>query len=121
MNTLKILGFVMISMTVLNTGCYYDEILPPVVEGEVSYANDMQPFFDTKCVACHVTGSSVPLALDAGVSYDNIIDGGYVNVEDPSASVLYVKMLPGQSMEQYATDTERAMTLAWIEQGALNN
>lgn len=121
MNALKILGFIMVSMLVLNTGCYYDTILPPVVDQEVSYSNDMQPFFNAKCVACHTAGSGVPLALDEGDSYDNLINGGYINTDDPSASSLYVKITPGQSMEQYATDTERALTLAWIEQGALNN
>jgi len=119
-NKLRFLGIGLVLLTTLNTGCYYDKVLPPKVETEVSYANDMQPFFDASCTGCH-NGTGVPLNLLPDVSYDAIISGGYVNTDDASASNLYVKILPGASMETYASDAERAMTLAWIEQGANNN
>ncbi len=119
-NKLRFLGIGLVLLTTLNTGCYYDKVLPPKVETEVSYANDMQTFFDASCTGCH-NGTGVPLNLLPDVSYDAIISGGYVNTDDASASNLYVKILPGASMETYASDAERAMTLAWIEQGANNN
>lgn len=119
-NKLRFLGIGLVLLTTLNTGCYYDKVLPPKVETEVSYANDMQAFFDASCTDCH-NGTGVPLNLLPDVSYDAIISGGYVNTDDASASNLYVKILPGASMETYASDAERAMTLAWIEQGANNN
>lgn len=121
-NTFRFLGISLILLMTLNTGCYYNKTpLPPEPEGDISYSQQIQPFFDTKCVVCHTAGTGVPLDLEASVSYDNLINGNYINTDDPSASVLYVKMLPGQSMEQYANDNERALTLKWIEQGALNN
>ena len=92
-NKLRFLGIGLVLLTTLNTGCYYDKVLPPKVETEVSYANDMQPFFDASCTGCH-NGTGVPLNLLPDVSYDAIISGGYVNTDDASASNLYVKILP---------------------------
>lgn len=115
------LGFTIVVLLLISTGCKYDTVLPPVVEEEVSYSTDMQSFFDSKCIECHKPDTGIPLNLEADVSYENLISGAYVNTEDPSASTLYIKLSPGQSMEQYANDSERAMTFAWIEQGALNN
>ena len=121
-NTFRFLGLGLILLMTLNTGCYYNKTpLPPEPEGDISYAQQMQPFFDANCIACHTAGTGIPLDLEASVSYDNLINGNYINTDDPSASVLYVKIAPGQSMEQYATDNDRAVTLKWIEQGALNN
>ena len=117
---LKTLAFGLMFYLVFNTGCYYDKVLPPEPEGTISYSQDMQPFFDAKCVRCH-NGGGVPLNLEASVSYAELFFGDYLNIQDPAASELYVKISPGNSMEQYATDTERAMTLRWIEQGAKNN
>jgi len=119
-NKIRFLGIGLVLLTTLNTGCYYDKVLPPKVEQEVSYANDMQPFFDAMCTGCH-DGTAAPLNLLPDVSYDAIISGGYVNTDDASASIFYVKIIPGGSMESYASEAERALTLAWIEQGAKNN
>lgn len=116
----KALGISLVLAMMLNTGCQSDKVLPPVIDEEISYANDMQPFFDANCADCH-NGTGIPLNLLADVSYDALIDGDYIDTNDASASFLYVKMAPGQSMESYASDAERAMTLAWIEQGAKNN
>ncbi len=86
----------------------------------VFFATDMQPFFDKSCVgSCH-NGGGIPLDLSPGVSYDAIINGGYIS-SPATNSKLYTKLLPGESMAQYATNAERDMTLDWIEQGALNN
>jgi hypothetical protein len=105
----------------LNSGCYYDKVYTPEPEGDISYSKDIQPFFDGSCVGCHSAGTGIPLNLETTVSYDNLINGGYISTGDPSSSVLYVKIAPGGSMETYATDNERALTLKWIEQGAKNN
>ena len=121
-NRFTFLGLCLILMTSLNTGCYYNKTpLPPEPEGDISYSQQIQPIWNDNCVACHKAGTGVPLDLEEAVSYDNIIDGDYVNLDDPSASVLYVKIVPGQSMAQYANDNQRALVLKWIEQGALNN
>lgn len=116
----KALGISLVLAMMLNTGCQSDKVLPPVIEGDVSYASDMQPYFDASCTGCH-NGTGIPLNLLPDVSYDEIISNEMVDTNDASASVLYVKIMPGGSMEAYADEVQRAMTLKWIEQGALNN
>ena len=121
-NRFTFLGLCLILMTTLNTGCYYNKTpLPPAPEGDISYSADIQPIWNDNCVACHQTGTGVPLDLQADNSYNNLINEGYINTDDPSASILYIKITPGQSMDQYATDNQRLVILTWIEQGALNN
>jgi hypothetical protein len=104
------------------TSCYYEDVVAIEVEipvDEISYAADIQPFFDVKCNACHA-GSFAP-NLSEPVSYNEIINNNWVIVDDPASSPLYLSIIPGGSMEQYATPNERALLLAWIEQGAMNN
>ena len=121
-NRFTFLGLCLILMTSLNTGCYYNKTpLPPEPEGDISYSANIQPIWNDNCVACHQSGTGVPLDLEASVSYDNIINGGYIDLEEPASSFLYVKITPGQSMDQYVNDSQRQVILKWIEQGALNN
>jgi len=118
----KIWGLGLILLTTLNTSCYYNKTpLPPAPTGDISYSADIQPIFNDNCVACHQSGTGVPLDLEESVSHSNLINGNYVNVDEPELSVLYVKIIPGGSMYQFATDNNRAVILKWIEQGALNN
>ena len=117
---LKIISAVMLVMVI--SSCeksYYQPIEAPV---DVSYATDMQPFFNTNCntTGCH-DGGFIPLNLLENVSYDALINGGYIDVDKPEESKLYVKITAGESMEQYANATQRTMVLSWIEQGAKNN
>ena len=100
-NTFKFLGLSLILLMTLNTGCYYNKTpLPPEPEGDISYSQQIQPFFDTKCVACHVAGTGIPLDLEASVSYNNLFTGNYIDTTDASASVLYVKNI---SRSEYGT------------------
>jgi hypothetical protein len=105
---------------IMTTSCEKDYLIIEEAPTEVSYSADMQPFFDAKCVSCH-NGGSIPLDLSIGNSYTKLIAGNYIDLNDPALSSLYVKLLPGESMAQYANSTERAMTLRWIEQGAKDN
>jgi mono/diheme cytochrome c family protein len=82
----------------------------------ISYSAQMQPFFDAKCVSCH--GGNNP-NLESPGSYDNIINGGHVNTTDPPNSSLYTVLFG--FMGSSVTDGEKAMVLAWIEQGAMDN
>ena len=86
----------------------------------VSYSNDMQPFFDAKCTNCH-NGSGIPLNLTSPGSFDALINGNYIDTDNPANSELYTKIMPGESMSEFASPTEREMTLVWIEEGANNN
>ncbi len=121
-NRTKIWGLGMILLLALNTSCYYNKTpLPPEPTGDISYAVDIQPIFNDNCVACHQAGTGVPLDLEESVSYNNLINGSFLNVDEPELSVLYVKINTGGSMSPYATDNNRSVILKWIEQGALNN
>ncbi len=52
-----------------------------------SYAADIQPIFNQNCIACH-SGSQSP-DLSDGWSYDELMDGGYVDTDFPCESILY--------------------------------
>jgi len=107
-------------ITIFASGCYYDQVLPVEIEGDVSYSVTIQPIFDAKCVSCH-NGGGIPLDLSSGTSYDNLFSGNHINISDPANSLLYTKINTGGSMEPYANDTDRATILKWIEQGANDN
>jgi hypothetical protein len=92
-------------------------IPPPEVPEGVSYSADVQPIFDDKCVSCHSGG--MPPDLRAEFSYDELIDGGYVNTDNPEESELYTKLLGTHSSR--ATEEEKAIILGWITEGAQNN
>ena len=120
-NALKIFGIVF-TITLL-TSCEKKYFVPAEEEiKDVSYSAEMQPFFDAKCISCH-NGSGIPLDLTTPDSYDNLINStrNYVDTDNPGISLLYTKIIPGGSMEQYATPTEREKTLVWIEEGAKDN
>lgn len=103
------------------SGCYYDHVLPAQVEGDISYAQEIQPIFNSKCTSCHGgTSPAIGLDLEAANSYNNLINGNFINVSDPVNSLLYVKINSG-SMAIYASDLDRATILKWIEEGAKNN
>lgn len=114
--------FLLALSAVLFSGCQYDEVLPQEVEipiDPISYELDIQPFFDAKCVSCH--GGSIPPNLSGSTSYNQLISGSWINTIDPENSALYESIAIGGSMETYATPSERAILLAWIQQGALDN
>ena len=98
-----------------------EKVVYPIVEIElpdtVSYSLDIQPVWDNKCVSCH-NGSRDP-DLRPDVSYDALWDGGYINVDQPEESEL-MKKLYG-SHDSRATEAEKQLILAWIDEGAKNN
>jgi len=123
MNTMRtsVLRFGAVAAMLVATSCtkeYLQTPPPPDPNTPVSFSADMQPFFDARCVSCH--GSVAP-NLAANVSYNNLIQGGFINLATPENSLLYTKINVGGTMEAYANSAERQMTLLWIKQGALNN
>ncbi len=119
LSALTIFGLVF-TMTFLSS-CEKAYLVPEeqVIEN-VSFSSEVQPFFDAKCIECH-NGSGIPLNLTSPGSYDAIISGDYVDTENPADSKLYLKIMPGESMSDYASPSERELTLAWITEGANNN
>jgi hypothetical protein len=109
------------------TGCYKDVILPkqganpnapPVL---YSYKADIAPIFNTRCAlsGCHVAGSQVP-DLETTVSWNSLVNGGYVNTLFPEQSEVYIQI--NGNMQVHIPDAvERQMIYDWIRTGALNN
>ena len=108
-----------IALAVCTTASCEKEVYVPFPTPDViSYTQDIQPFFNAKCTNCH--GNAAP-NLESPDSYDNLINGGYIDLSNPANSALYISIDVGGSMESYATSEDRQLVLKWIEQGALNN
>ncbi len=109
------------------TGCYKDVILPDAAvdpDGPpqaVSYKNDLAPLFNSKCATagCHVSGARKPF-LNTNISYQEIVNGGLVNIIVPKESILY-KAVNGSMKEYIPSATDRQKVYDWIRNGAPNN
>jgi len=110
--------FVLTSMVIMFlSGCEKYIFEKPDMPTDVSFSADIQPIFDNSCVSCHSGGIDPDLRPDN--SYDALIDGGYVDTDDPESSVLY-ETLRG-THDTRATEEEKLYILGWITEGALNN
>ena len=112
------------------TSCYKDVIIPELGSGPddfppkaVSFSSELAPMFNTSCAVagCHVSGAHTPY-LSTAISYNQILNGGYVNLASPKESKLY-QMIVGE-MAQYMpspvkTNTQKVYD--WIRNGAPNN
>jgi hypothetical protein len=103
----------------------------------ISFAGDVQPIFNARCVICHGALSPPPANLDlrAGHSYANLVghtSTGYapsvrVSPGDTLASVLYGKITGtnfGEQMPpgfQLIPPSERDRIVEWILEGAPDN
>jgi hypothetical protein len=111
-------GFVM--------SCTYDEVLPfaPNPGDEVLFNEDILPIFQSNCngAGCH-NGSGPSPDLRAAGAYDALWTGGYINVEVPEQSELYLWMTDakGPMPPLGANAINNALVLQWIQQGAENN
>lgn len=103
------------------SGCSKYEIpapeYPDDIPVDVSFSGDVQPIFDNNCVVCHSGGQSPDLS--DGWSYEEIIDGGFVNTDDPLASPIYETF--SGTHDGRASDPEILTILGWIIEGAENN
>jgi hypothetical protein len=109
------------------TGCYKDVILPDAAVDPdappqaVSFKNDIAPFVNSHCAlsGCHVSGGHKPYMLTA-ISYQEIVNGGYVNTLIPKQSIIYIK-INGEMKEYIPSATDRQKIYDWIRNGAPNN
>jgi hypothetical protein len=109
------------------SGCYKDIIKPdlPVDPNappqQVSYNNELKPLFAASCtdVGCHVSGSHKPY-MTADVSYQQIVNGGFVNTALPKQSILYIQIY-GDMGDHIPSPTNRQKVYDWIRNGAPNN
>lgn len=109
------------SLIMILSGCTKYEIpkpeCPENLPANVSLSGDVQPIFDQSCVACH--GGSQSPNLSPGWSYDELIDGGYVDTDFPCSSILY-ETLTG-SHDGRASEDEMLTILGWMDEGAEDN
>lgn len=123
----KILASLCILSAFSLAGCYKDVILPDVAVDPdapplaVSYNNELLPMFVSKCAlsGCHVTGGHKPY-LTADISYQQLVNGGFVNTLIPKESKLYI-MINGEMKEYIPSATDRQKIYDWIRNGAPNN
>lgn len=114
-------------MSISFTGCYKDIIFPEVAfdpDGPpqlVSFKVDVAPMLNSKCAlsGCHVSGAHKPY-MPSDVSYQQIVNGGFVNTILPKESTLY-KMINGEMREYIPAAADRQKVYDWIRNGALNN
>ena len=102
------------------SGCSKYEIpTPPCPDGtaDMSFSSDIQPIFDNNCLVCH-SGGQAP-DLSPGWSYDELIDGGYVDTDFPCSSILY-EIFSG-THDGRVTPEEGLDILGWIQKGADND
>jgi hypothetical protein len=127
MKRLLIFAGLLVIMGISITGCYKDVVLPTAkVDPDcppqsVSYKTDIAPMLNTKCAVsgCHVSGSDKPYMATAE-SYQNLVNGGFVNTLIPKESILYI-MINGDMKEHIPSAVDRQKIYDWIRTGALNN
>ena len=109
------------SLIVILAACTQYEIPAPECPEDLptglSYAADVQPLFDQSCVMCH-SGGQAP-DLSEGWSFDELIDGEYVDTDFPCSSYLY-EILIGSHADR-VTEDEVLTILGWIDEGAEDN
>ena len=101
-------------------GCAHYEIpVPECPDGDrtAKFSNDIQAIFNQNCIACH-SGSQAP-DLSEGWSYDELIEGEYVNTEFPCESMLYLVF--SGTHDGRASVEEVSKILGWIQEGAEDN
>lgn len=103
-------------------------VIPPDTTGSgvdsISFANDIQPIFNSSCTGCH-NNTHPQLDLSDGYAYNQLWTDGanvpYVDTVNAEQSILYVRattdMPPSGALQSFETDK----ILKWIQQGAKNN
>lgn len=108
-------------------GCYKDTILPDTAvdpDGPaqfVSFKTDLSAILQTNCAlsGCHVSGAYKPY-LTSDISYQQIVSGGFVNINLPKESRFYI-MINSEMREYMPSAATRQKVYDWIRNGAPNN
>jgi len=127
MKRVFIYGTLVMIIGIILAGCYKDVIEPELAvdpDGppqSVSFKNELAPLFNTSCAlaGCHVTGAHKPYMTTA-ISYQEIVNGGFVNIALPKESILY-KMVFGEMAQYIPSSANRQKVYDWIRNGAPNN
>jgi hypothetical protein len=112
---------------ILFTSCYKDIIVPDLASDPdgppqpVSFKTELAPLFNSSCAlaGCHVSGAHHPY-MTTDVSYQQIVNGGFVNTALPKQSTLYI-MVNGEMAQYIPSKIDRQKVYDWIRNGAPNN
>lgn len=122
----NVLRAILLVSLVFTSGCYYDQVVPP--EGEdvkdVSFSAQVEPIYYTaeKCTSCHISGGTASfLDLSEGNAFNSLSDPKYINLANPTESLIYTKPAPGQGHFKTYTANEAKIVEVWIAEGALDN
>jgi len=83
----------------------------------IDFTAEILPMF-SGCTSTICHGGSVSPNLSAGNAYTNLMEGGYVDKQNPESSKLYKKLQPGGSHNDRVSTPDLEKILIWIEQGA---
>lgn len=127
MKRLLLYAGLILSLGIGLLSCYKDIIKPDLPKDpnappqQVSFSTELKPLFNASCTeaGCHVSGAHHPY-LTSDVSYQQIVNGGYVNLALPSQSIL-IKMINGDMQQYIPSADNRQKVLDWIRNGAPNN
>ena len=128
MRKLLIFFMVIIGFALTMESCQYKFAIEPIIPppdptDTIYFSQQVEPIWNngSLCVSCH-SGSLDP-DLTTNNSYASLMDGGFVDTENPTESKIYAYVYPGASTHerQQYTESQAAIILQWIEQGALNN
>jgi len=117
----------MLALGIGFTSCYKDIIKPDLADDpegtpkQVSFKNELAPLFNASCAlaGCHVSGDHKPY-LTTDISYQQIVNGGFVNLALPKESILY-KNIYGEMAEHIPSKSDKQKVYDWIRNGAPNN
>jgi len=122
---MKLKNLIFTTFLIIFFGSCVKDTIKPIVEYPqinpvpVSYMNEIQPEFTSKCVSCH--GGSIAPDLRAANSYNSLFAENQIDTITPSNSILYVKIIAGGSMVSYTNQAYANKVLKWIQEGAKNN
>jgi hypothetical protein len=125
----KICGFLAGVFLLMLPGCYKNSTVISETGNEitrtVSFSTDIIPIMNSNCSmsGCHNTGGKAPDLSEAN-AYNSLTNGGYVTVDDPQTSSLYLWMTGKKGTPMPVSGINKdynALILAWIRQGAINN
>ena len=117
-----IMPLILLAAVMAGQSCEWEKLAPVDVgdlPATVSFETHVQPIFTDNCTKCH-NGTTPPNLLPDD-SFIELTAGGYIKTDDPEQSKLYKAIDLGGSMNQYASDLDRAMILKWKTQGAEEN
>ena len=101
-------------------------VQPAAPSGGISFANDIQPLLQNRCVNCHGGNRGTEEGLDM-TSYANLIagsDNGPVIIAGNADGSLLVQLVVEQEMPKRGaklTPSQVQLIIDWVNQGALDN